>query len=77
MMKNETRLKLTEIKEPTGNRASIVAVYEYVGGDPRFVRFELTQHGRRGRKPGKRRGRKPGPKTGSKRRKTVPESKPG
>ena len=75
MAKSETRLKLTDIKEPTGNRASVVAVYEYLDGDVRFVRFELAQRGRRGRKPGKRRGRKPGPKPGSKRRKAAAESK--
>jgi hypothetical protein len=69
MAKNETRLRLPDIKEPTGNRASVFAIYEYVDGDPRFVRFDITQRGRPGRKPGKRRGRKPGPKPGSRRRK--------
>lgn len=29
MARNETRLKLPDIKEPTGNRASVVAVYDY------------------------------------------------
>ena len=69
MARNETRLKLPDIKEPTGNRASVVAVYDYSDGDIRFLRFDVTQKGRRGPKPGKRRGRKPGPKPGSKRRK--------
>ena len=71
MAKNETRLKLPDIKEPTGNRASVVAIYEYSEGDIRFLRFDVAQKGRRGRKPGKRRGRKPGPKPGSKRGKSA------
>ncbi len=76
MAKAETRLKLPDIKEPTGNRASIIAIYDVSDGDFRFIRFEMTQKGRRGRKPGKRRGRKPGPKPGSKRRKAMASAKP-
>ena len=44
------------------------AVYESDStGRYRFVKFELLERKRPGRKPGKRRGRKPGPKPGRRR----------
>jgi hypothetical protein len=71
----ETRIPVQDIHFE-GHRARVEAIYDSdANGRFRFVKFELMERKRRGRKPGKRRGRKPGPKPGRKRRKSVAESK--
>jgi hypothetical protein len=67
----ETRIPVQEI-DFEGHRARVEAIYDADGdGRYRFIKFELTEHKRRGRPPGKRRGRPPGSKTGRGRRKAV------
>jgi hypothetical protein len=67
----KTRIPVQEI-DFEGHRARLEAIYDSdANGRYGFVKFELIEHKRRGRKPGKRRGRKPGPKPGRKRRKTA------
>ncbi len=71
----ETRIPVQDI-EFEGHRARVDAVYEADGnGRYGFAKFELIEHKRRGRPPGKRRGRKPGPKLGRKRRKKAAQAK--
>jgi hypothetical protein len=67
----DTRIPVQEIHFE-GHRARVDAVYEADStGRYRFVKFELLERKRPGRKPGKRRGRKPGPKPGRRRRKNA------
>ena len=71
----DTRIPVQNI-DFEGHRARVEALYqEDMNGRYHFVRFELTERKRPGRKPGKRRGRKPGPKPGSKRRKAIAAAK--
>jgi len=64
----ETRTPVQDIHFE-GHRARVEAIYDSdANGRYGFLRFELMERKRRGRKPGKRRGRKPGPKPGRKRR---------
>lgn len=65
----ETRIPVQEI-DFQGHRARVEAIYDSdANGQYRFVKFDLIERKRPGRKPGKRRGRKPGPKPGGKRKK--------
>ena len=71
----ETRIPVQDI-DFEGHRARVEAIYDADGnGRYKFVRFELMERKRPGRKPGKRRGRKPGPKPGSKRRRVAARAK--
>jgi hypothetical protein len=71
----ETRIPVQDI-DFEGHRARVEAIYDADGnGRYNFVRFELMERKRPGRKPGKRRGRKPGPKPGSKRRRVAARAK--
>lgn len=72
---SETRIPVQEI-DFEGHRARVEAIYDSDSdGRYRFVKFELIERKRRGRKPGRRRGRKPGPKPGRKRLKRAAEGK--
>jgi hypothetical protein len=72
---SETRVPVQDI-DFEGRRARVEAIYDADdNGRYRFLKFELIERKRRGRKPGRRRGRKPGPKPGRRRGKGAAEAK--
>jgi len=67
----ETRIPVQDI-DFEGHRARVEAIYDSdSNGRYSFLRFELMERKRPGRKPGTRRGRKPGPKPRRKRKKSA------